>query len=74
MVASEPMVDEPVAMAWDGKMYVAQMDNNMQTVAADWEDEPYIQIKLLDDLGGDGKMDKSIVFIDSLLLLWMTDL
>ncbi|RTE54772.1 cytochrome C [Arenibacter aquaticus] len=70
LVASEPMVNEPVAIAWDGdgKMYVAQMDTYMQTVDADGEDEPYSQIKLLEDLDGDGKMDKSTVFIDSLLL------
>lgn len=70
LVASEPMVNEPVAIAWDGdgKMYVAQMDTYMQTVDADGEDEPFSQIKLLEDLDGDGKMDKSTVFIDSLLL------
>tara|TARA_R110002126_G_scaffold103386_1_gene236330 strand:+ start:832 stop:3048 length:2217 start_codon:yes stop_codon:yes gene_type:complete len=70
LVASEPMVNEPVAIAWDGngKMYVAQMDTYMQNVDAVGEDEPISQIKLLVDLDGDGKMDKSTVFIDSLLL------
>ncbi len=70
LVASEPMVNEPVAIAWDGngKMYVAQMDTYMQNVDALGEDEPISQIKLLVDLDGDGKMDKSTVFIDSLLL------
>ena len=70
LVASEPMVNEPVAIAWDGngKMYVAQMDTYMQNVDAVGEDEPTSQIKLLVDLDGDGKMDKSTVFIDSLLL------
>lgn len=70
LVASEPMVNEPVAIAWDGngKMYVAQMDTYMQNVDALGEDEPISHIKLLVDLDGDGKMDKSTVFIDSLLL------
>jgi mono/diheme cytochrome c family protein/glucose/arabinose dehydrogenase len=70
LVASEPMVNEPVAIAWDGdgKMYVAQMDTYMQNVDAEGEDEPISQIKLLVDVDGDGKMDKSTVFIDSLLL------
>ena len=70
LVASEPMVNEPVAIAWDGngKMYVAQMETYMQNVDAVGEDEPLSQIKLLVDLDGDGKMDKSTVFIDSLLL------
>lgn len=40
----------------------------MQNVDAVGEDEPISQIKLLVDLDGDGKMDKSTVFIDSLLL------
>jgi mono/diheme cytochrome c family protein/glucose/arabinose dehydrogenase len=70
LVASEPMVNEPVAIAWDGngKMYVAEMDTYMQNVDGEGEDEPISQIKLLIDLDGDGKMDKSTVFIDSLLL------
>nr|WP_299381109.1 HEAT repeat domain-containing protein [Allomuricauda sp.] len=70
LVASEPMVKEPVAIAWDGdgKMYVAQMDTYMQDVDGTGTDEPISQVKLLEDLDGDGKMDKSTVFIDSLLL------
>jgi hypothetical protein len=65
LVASEPMINEPVAIAWDGngKMYVAQMDTYMQNVDAIGEDEPISQIKLLVDLDGDGKMDKSTVFM-----------
>lgn len=70
LVASEPMVHEPVAIAWDGdgKMYVAQMDTYMQDVDGTGTDEPISQVKLLEDLDGDGKMDKSTVFIDSLVL------
>ncbi len=70
LVASEPMVREPVAIAWDGngKMYVAQMDTYMQNVDGDGTDEAISQVKLLEDLDGDGKMDKSTVFIDSLVL------
>ncbi|MEO1011160.1 MAG: c-type cytochrome [Bacteroidota bacterium] len=70
LVASEPMIHEPVAIAWDGdgKMYVAQMDTYMQDVDGTGTDEPISQIKLLEDLDGDGKMDKSTVFLDSLML------
>ncbi len=34
LVASEPMLSEPVAVAWDGnaRMYVSQMETYMQTV------------------------------------------
>jgi len=70
LVASEPMINEPVAIAWDGngKMYVAQMETYMQNVDGDGTDEPTSRIMLLEDTNGDGKMDKSSVFIDSLLL------
>ena len=70
LVASEPMINEPVAITWDGdgKMYVAQMETYMQNVDGDGTDEPKSRIMLLEDLNGDGKMDKSSVFIDNLLL------
>ncbi|MDO5972350.1 cytochrome C [Flavivirga aquimarina] len=70
LVASEPMVDEPVAIAWDGdgRMYVAEMNTYMQDVDGTGTNRSISKIKLLEDLDGDGKMDKSTVFIDSLLL------
>ena len=70
LVASEPMVYEPVAIAWDGdgKMYVAEMDTYMQDVDGTGTDEAISKVKLLEDLDGDGKMDKSTIFIDSLVL------
>src|SRR5215217_7246477 len=70
LVASEPMVQEPVAIAWDGnaRMYVAEMNTYMKDAAATGEYEPASRIKLLEDTDGDGRMDKATVFIDSLLL------
>jgi len=70
VVASEPMIKEPVAVAWDGnaKMYVAQMETYMQDVNATGEQQPISRIMLLEDTNGDGKMDKSSVFIDKLRL------
>ncbi len=70
LVASEPMVQEPVAIAWDGngRMYVAEMNTYMKTANADGEFEPTSRIMLLTDEDGDGKMDKSTIFADSLLL------
>lgn len=70
LVASEPMIDEPVTIAWDGsgRMYVAEMNTYMQDVDGTGTDRPISKIKLLEDIDGDGKMDKSTVFIDSLLL------
>src|SRR5215217_1991219 len=70
LVASEPMVQEPVAIAWDGngRMYVAEMNTYMKDAAAIGEYEPTSRVKLLEDTDGDGRMDKATVFIDSLLL------
>ncbi|MBC3793918.1 DUF7133 domain-containing protein [Spirosoma utsteinense] len=70
LVASEPMIKEPVAIAWDGnaKMYVAEMLTYMQDADATGEQLPISRISLLEDTDNDGKMDKSSVFIDKLLL------
>jgi mono/diheme cytochrome c family protein/glucose/arabinose dehydrogenase len=70
LVASEPMVKEPVAIAWDGnaKMYVAEMLTYMLDADATNERLKVSRISLLEDTDNDGKMDKSSVFIDSLLL------
>jgi glucose/arabinose dehydrogenase/mono/diheme cytochrome c family protein len=70
LVASEPMVKEPVAIAWDGngRMFVAEMLTYMQDANASGEQTPVSRISMLEDLNNDGIMDKSTIFIDSLLL------
>ena len=70
LVASEPMIKEPVAIVWDGngRMYVAEMRTYMQDANATGEQEPTSRISLLEDTDADGKMDKSTIYIDSLLL------
>ena len=70
LVASEPMIKEPVAIAWDGnaKMYVAEMLTYMQDADATGERVPRSRILLLEDTNNDGEMDKSTVFADNLLL------
>ena len=70
LVASEPMIEEPVAIEWDanGRLYVAEMISYMQDINATNENEPVSQIVRLEDTDGDGKMDKRTVFIDSLVL------
>jgi mono/diheme cytochrome c family protein len=70
MIASEPLIHEPVTVAWDGngKMYVAQMMTYMQDIDATNEKKPWSRISILEDTTGDGIMDKSTVFIDSMVL------
>lgn len=70
LVASEPMIHEPVAIAWDGdaKMYVAQMETYTQDADGTGTNNNISRVMLLEDTNGDGKMDKSSVFIDKLVL------
>ncbi|HEY9262138.1 DUF7133 domain-containing protein [Chitinophaga sp.] len=70
LVASEPMIKEPVAIVWDGnaRMYVAEMRTYMQDINGTGENQPICRISMLEDTNGDGTMDKSSVFIDSLVL------
>src|SRR5215213_8676768 len=64
LVASEPMIKEPVAIAWDGnaRMYVAEMRTYMQDADATGEQRPVSRVMLLEDTDNDGRMDKSSVF------------
>ncbi len=70
LVLSEPHIEEPVAMAWDGNgvLYVVEMRTYMQTADATGEQEPKSRISRHEDTDGDGTYDKSTVFIDNLLL------
>lgn len=70
LVASEPMISEPVSIAWDGngRMYVAQMNTYMQDIDAKNENEAWSKVLLLEDMDNDGRMDKRSIFIDSLVL------
>ncbi|MDB4924111.1 c-type cytochrome [Mucilaginibacter sp.] len=70
LVASEPMVSQPVAIAWDGdaRMYVAELNTYMLDVNGTGEHNADCKIKLLEDTNGDGVMDKMTVFADHLML------
>jgi mono/diheme cytochrome c family protein/glucose/arabinose dehydrogenase len=70
LVASEPMIESPVAISWDdqGRMYVCEMRNYMHDVDGGGEDEQTGRISRLEDTDGDGVMDKSTVFVDKLLM------
>lgn len=70
VVAHEPMVQEPVGMAWDGngRLYVVQMNTYMIDANGSNQFEPISRVMRLEDTDGDGKMDKSSIFIDSLVL------
>ncbi|HVV02095.1 MAG TPA: PVC-type heme-binding CxxCH protein, partial [Verrucomicrobiae bacterium] len=66
LVASEPMVIDPVAVAWDekGRMYV--VEDRGYPIGPGKGKRPVGQIVLLEDTDGDGKYDKRTVFADGL--------
>ena len=71
LVASEPMVQEPVLAVWDadGAMYVAEMRSYMQDeVGTGTKTLNNGRIKRLIDTDGDGRMDQATIFIDNLNL------
>ena len=70
LVASEPMIEAPIAMSWDdqGRLYVLEMRGYMQDVNGKGEDQPLCRVKRLEDTDGDGKMDKATIFVDKLVM------
>ena len=70
VVASEPLVESPVAITWDakGRMYVVEMIGYMPDMEANGEDRPVGRIKRLEDTKGDGTYDKATVFVDHLVM------
>src|SRR5690606_11546773 len=64
MIAGEPLVADPVDMEIDeyGRMYVVEMHGYPLDVSGTGK------VKLLTDSNGDGKMDESVIFADSLTM------
>lgn len=70
LVASEPMVQEPVAIQFDedGRLWVVEMRGYMNDMEGSGENDPVGRISILEDLDGDGEMDKSTIYLDSLIM------
>lgn len=70
LVASEPLVHDPVCMAWDGdgRLWVCEMRGYMPDVDGNGEDEPNGNIVILDDTDGDGVMDTRTEFLGGIVL------
>ena len=68
LVASEPLVDTPVALSWDekGRLYVCEMRDYMRDVEGTGEDQTNGRIVRLEDTDGDGRMDRRTVFAEGL--------
>lgn len=69
LVAAEPLVEDPVAMAWDerGLLYVVEMRGFMPNVDGIGEQEPVGRVVVLEDTDQDGAMDRSGVYLDGLV-------
>ncbi|MCP5058781.1 MAG: cytochrome c, class I [bacterium] len=70
LVAAEPLVVDPVAMDWDdeGRLYAIEMRGFMPDIDGRGEDRPVGRVVLLEDTDGDGRMDRSDVFLDGLVM------
>jgi len=70
LVASEPLVHDPVVIDWDadGRLWVVEMTGYMNDIQAGREHDPAGRIVVLQDTNRDGRMDKRTVFADGLIL------
>jgi mono/diheme cytochrome c family protein/glucose/arabinose dehydrogenase len=70
LVASEPMVQDPVVIDWDpdGRLWVVEMPGYMTDIQASHELDPVGRVVVLEDTDDDGRMDKRTVFADGLVL------
>jgi putative membrane-bound dehydrogenase-like protein len=62
-VAAEPLVADPVAIAFDEnlRLFVVEMRGYSEN-----KDEKVSRIRLLEDVDGDGRFDKSTIYLDGL--------
>ncbi len=70
VIASEPFLEAPVAIDFDnqGRIWTVEMRGYMQTLTGESESMPNGVISILEDKDGDGVVDHSKVFLDSLVL------
>lgn len=70
LVAAEPLIAAPVAFAWDpaGRLWVVEMRGYMPDVDAKGEADPVGRVSVLEDVDGDGKMDRATPFLEKLVL------
>jgi len=69
LVAAEPLLRDPVAMAFDarGRLYVVEFpEYNQRYADGGIREGDHGRVRLLEDTDGDGRMDESAVFADGL--------
>lgn len=70
LVASEPMVQDPVVITFDedGRLWVVEMRGFMPNIEGEGERDPVGRVSVLEDTDSDGVMDKSTIWLDSLIM------
>jgi len=70
LVAAEPLVVDPVAIAFDedGRLWALEMRGYMQTIDGEGERERVGRVAVLEDTDGDGRMDARSEFLDGLVM------
>jgi len=70
LVAAEPMIHDPVALAFDGngRIWVAEMLGYMPDIEGKTESKTYGRISVLEDTDDDGAIDRHTVFLEKVLL------
>jgi mono/diheme cytochrome c family protein/glucose/arabinose dehydrogenase len=70
LVASEPLVSDPVFLDWDadGRLWVVEMPAYMTDIRGTNELTPNGRVVVLNDRNGDGQLDTRTVFADGLVL------
>jgi mono/diheme cytochrome c family protein len=69
LVASEPMVKDPVFVDWDdqGRMWVGELRTYMRDLDGTGENERMSRVMVLEDTDQDGVMDKATPFVDDMV-------
>lgn len=70
LVAAEPLIEDPVALAFDGNgaIWVVEMRGYMGDLDGKGEEDPVGRIVVLQDLDGDGFFEHAIPFLEGLVM------
>lgn len=70
LVATEPMVQNPIFFEFDpdGHIWVVEYEGYMRDLDGEGEGDPICRVVVLEDIDGDGRADKSTVFLDRLVM------
>lgn len=70
LVAAEPMVQNPVFFEFDpqGRLWVAEFQGYMRDIKGTGEADPICRLVVLEDTDADGRMDRSTVYLDQLVM------